>query len=909
MKKKVIHIISHSHWDREWYMPFEKHRRLLINLIDDCLELFESEKAFDSFHLDGQTIILDDYLEIKPENREILMRYIKERKFYAGPWYVLQDSFLTAGESNVRNLLFGIEEAKKYGNVCKIGYFPDTFGNAGQMPQLLKQAGMEAVVFGRGVKPIGFNNKVIDTKEYESSYSEMYWSSPDGSKLLGILFANWYCNGNEIPVTKEKAKEFWDNKIPEVLQYASTEHLLFMNGCDHQPVQKNIADAIALAEELYPEYEFRHSNFEEYIKCIKSEERNNLSTVTGELTSQATNGWTTLVNTTSSRIYLKQMNRDNEVALINHAEPLAAFCTELKMPYPQSLLDYAWKKLMENHPHDSICGCSVDEVHNEMITRHKKSLEVSQDIIAEGMNSITHNINTSVFLGSDTYPFTVFNTSGWERTGTVTVFVDTDKLYQENLHDAYCRLEDMEAKHFIVVDGNRKQVACRVEDMGVRFGYDLPQDAFRKPYMARYMKVTFEADSVPAMGYKVYALVRQEKSVDKEADGINKKSLVIPEGMENEYLKMTINSNGTINMLHKESQKLYQEICYYEDTGDIGNEYIYRQSPGEKAILSKDTECKWELIEDEPFRATYKITQTVTIPESADKLLGQEIKSIVDVRERRAGRSSKIKPLVLSTFLSLEAKGHGIKVRTEFDNEMKDHRLRVIVPTGIDTNYHFSESVFEIVKRSNRHLDAWENPSGCEHQQCFTGICNKDEGIVVANYGLYEYEVLPENNNAIAITLLRSVAEMGDWGVFPTAGAQCGGKTSAMFEIIPYCPDNVGFDPVIEAYQFQTPMLINQHDIGNGILPLENSFFQWDGRGIYLTGFKNARTPGYHIVRFMNGTEKESLLTIYSSGQIKRYYRSNVIEEFAAELGRKADGNIEIMLKPYEIFTLAMEIN
>ena len=213
MKKKTVHIISHSHWDREWYMPLERHKMKLLDLIDDNLELFEKDPDFRTFHLDGQTIVLDDYLEICPGKRELVEKYTKEGRFRVGPFYILQDEFLTSPESNIRNLQTGIREAKRYGNLTKVGYFPDAFGNAGQMPQILKQAGMEAVAFGRGVKPVGFNNELKEGGEYESAYSEMMWESPDGSALLGILFANWYCNGMEIPVDEAEAKAYWDERL------------------------------------------------------------------------------------------------------------------------------------------------------------------------------------------------------------------------------------------------------------------------------------------------------------------------------------------------------------------------------------------------------------------------------------------------------------------------------------------------------------------------------------------------------------------------------------------------------------------------------------------------------------------------------------------------------------------------
>jgi alpha-mannosidase len=889
-------------------MPFEQHRLKLVQLVDDCIELFERKEGFESFHLDGQTIAIDDYLEIKPENFEQLKRKVVEDRFLVGPWYILQDEFLTSPESCVRNLLVGIEESKKYGKVCKIGYFPDAFGNAGQMPQLLKQAGMEAVIFGRGVKPIGFNNEMIETGDYESQFSEMNWQSPDGSGLLGILFANWYNNGSEIPVEEKAAKAYWDQKLSDVLRYASTDHLLLMNGCDHQPVQKDIAQAIEVANRLYPEYEFRHSNFIDYIEGVKASQNNMLSTVTGELTSQSTDGWTTLVNTTSSRIYLKQLNRENEVALTNLTEPLAAFAAEGGADYPHAVLKYAWKTLMQNHPHDSICGCSVDEVHDEMVTRYNKSLQVSHELMTLSMDTIGSHIDTSSFIGKEAYPFIVYNTSGWERSGVVSVLVDLERNYTDPLPVAHDKMKNISFKNLALNDSQGNRISCKLTDMGVRFGYDLPDDKFRQPYMARHVKVTFESESVPSMGYKVYALMPEASEEFSEQPYKAAKSLIISEGMENKHLKVTINKNGTINLLHKANQKQYEGICYYEDTGDIGNEYIYRQPNGDVAILSKDAGCSYEVIEDEEYQATYQIVQNMLIPVSADEILEQERNRMTDFRLRKAKRSEALQTLTITTYLTLEKEGRGIKVRTEFDNRMKDHRLRVIIPTGIITASHFADSSFEIVKRPNHHADTWKNPSGCEHQQCFAGIEDDKNGLVIANFGLYEYELLPEENNAIAVTLLRSVGEMGDWGVFPTPGAQCLGKSSVGFELIPYSPVSEEIDPVVEAYQFQMPMLTKQIGVQNGSLPLEKSYFEWKGKGIYLTALKNKHNSNHRIVRFINATGVEQELSVTGMSTFTTAYRSNVIEEMLQELSVDAQGNLHVLIKPYEIFTLGLEV-
>ena len=248
MKAKELHIIAHTHWDREWYMSFEEHRVYLVRFMDKLIETLESKPDFLHFHLDGQFIIIDDYLEIRPQMKERLLKLIKDGRIQIGPLYVLQDEFLTSGEANIRNLLYGIKMCRSFGaEPVMLGYFPDAFANIGQMPQILAGFGIKYAAFGRGINDVQYNNTV--DPEYINP-SELIWRSPDGSSVIGVMFSHWYCNANELPEDIEKLSEKIDALIAADESSAKTPFILGMNGCDHQPVQADLPEVLEKARAL-----------------------------------------------------------------------------------------------------------------------------------------------------------------------------------------------------------------------------------------------------------------------------------------------------------------------------------------------------------------------------------------------------------------------------------------------------------------------------------------------------------------------------------------------------------------------------------------------------------------------------------------------------------------------------------
>ena len=911
--KTTVHIISHSHWDREWYQSFETHRMKLIELVDNILDKVENDPEFGGFFLDGQVIAIDDYLEIRPEKRAQVEKCIREGKVQTGPWYILQDEFLTSGEACVRNLQVGMQEAEQYGAVGNVGYFPDAFGNAGQMPQVLKQAGMDAVVFGRGVKPIGPNNEVTGG-QYESTYSEMMWASPDGTKLPGILFANWYNNGVEIPVDEAEAKVYWDKKLADARKFAATHQLLMMNGCDHQPLQKNITEAIRVARKLYPDVEFIHSDFKKYVEAMEKEISENFSTVKGELTSQETDGRWTLANTASSWIGLKQDNRAGETALERKAEPAAAMADVMGKAYPEDQMIYSWKKLMQNHPHDSICGCSVDEVNEEMKTRFAKSRQVADAIYDESVEYLTNKVNTAALPGDgEKIPFVVWNTSGETKSQVVEKELHLFRDYNLFVWDSYEAAEKVEFPAMVLRDADGNVVPAKIADAGVAFGYDLPDDRFRQPYMAKKVLVTFEAE-VPALGYRTYYLETAEQAQDVDVVSADENVL------ENDAVKVVVNADGSYNLLDKKTGRMYENLGFYEDTGDMGNEYIYIQDSGKQVVSTKGMKAEISCVEKNAFRTVVEICHKMMVPSGMGEELLRQREMCIDPYTRVANRSSELVEMDVKTVLTLEKSAKGLRVATTICNQAKDHRVRVILPTGLDTSMHMADSAFEVVRRNNRHNDTWTNPCGCERQQCFVAMEDAKGGLLVANRGLYEYEILEDQGNAVAVTLLRCVAEMGDWGYFPTPKAQQIGTFCLEFEVVPFAAGETG-DAFREGYAFQEDLTVEQAGLERaflrkpgqvkpklveGELPLEMSFLAFEGDGIHMTAFKKGQKKDDLFVRFVNNMEHEEVLSFKKEDWMKEVYRSNVIEEKGDLMIPDKDGGYHVALREFEIATFGV---
>lgn len=348
-------VVPHTHWDREWYLPFEQFRLRLGDVVDGVLETLERDPSFASFTLDGQAIVLEDYVEVRPENEGRLRALLAAGRLEAGPSYVLPDEILVGGESLVRNLLLGRRVCRRFGcEPSRAGYMPDSFGHPAQLPQILAGFGIDTFLFSRGM----------------------------GDELddVGVIF-RWHAGPTEVvasqmlPHYDNFARLTWYDdaeervrgiveRFGELVRGAGQDTIVLANGSDHLPIEPELPEIVAgLTESL--DTSVWIGRYDDYVPAAAG-----LPVHEGELVSSRLQNVLRGVN--SARIYLKQANERAQTRLLSIETAAALRTLHGEAPFPAADLQLAWRDLLRNHPHDSICGCSCDEVHRDMLVRYEQ---------------------------------------------------------------------------------------------------------------------------------------------------------------------------------------------------------------------------------------------------------------------------------------------------------------------------------------------------------------------------------------------------------------------------------------------------------------------------------------------------------------------------------------------------------
>src|SRR5262245_26759522 len=353
-------VVPHTHWDREWYRTREEFRHRLVRLVDALLDLLERDPEFRHFTLDGQTIVLDDYLEVRPAARSRIERQVRAGRLVVGPWYVLPDEWLVSGEALIRNLRLGQARAAASGASMPVGYVPDQFGHVGQLPQILAGVGLDCAVLWRGVP-----------RELDETL--FHWEAPDGTRVFGVYLVHGYGNAARLPL--EPGALAARLRAGALAPRSRVPSLLLMNGSDHEEPQPGLPAALAAASAGLDGIALELGTLPAFVERARREAPGPLPVLRGELRSGLRAPL--LEGCASARAAQKRAEFECDRLLVRHREPLSAWLGELGGDADPGVLELAWRTLLECHPHDSICGCSIDAVHAEIDTRLARVAQIA----------------------------------------------------------------------------------------------------------------------------------------------------------------------------------------------------------------------------------------------------------------------------------------------------------------------------------------------------------------------------------------------------------------------------------------------------------------------------------------------------------------------------------------------------
>ncbi|WP_137663158.1 mannosylglycerate hydrolase [Enterococcus hulanensis] len=839
--KKTVHVVPHSHWDREWYFTTSRSKIYLMHDLKKVLEQLEKENPYESFILDGQASLLDDYLKWRPQDKGRIEKLVQQGKLIIGPWYTQTDQLVISGESIVRNMLYGMKICEDFGDYMNVGYVPDSFGQAASMPQIYREFGISDTMFWRGVS------------DDDVAHTEYKWRGEDGSVVNVYQIPSGYYIGGAIPEREADLAEFLHQEpFKTTWGRSSTDQVYFPNGFDQAPVRENLPELVDQMNELYQdEYELQFSTIEKYIAAVK-ERQPELEEIAGELI----NGKLMRIHKTifSSRPDLKALNTKIQHYLVNVMEPVLTMAMQLGFEYPVETVKEIWKLMFETAAHDSIGSCVSDTTNEDVYMRYKQARDISMNLVELTLRQISTAINNPQ---AQEITFTLFNTYDTIRDGVVEAEVYLPQQNFAILDQAgnslpYTILELIDQTEYVLNQGN---VLNQVKEIY------LPEKVYKA-------KIAFETTEVPSMGYT-------QLTIDLKGDSSAPIQELSSDTIENEHYRITINKNGSLDILDKANEVLYQNQGIIEENGDDGDSFNYSPPMKDWVISSSEAEPQVTIKQSAIYQSV-RVEFLLTVPK--------------DLTERAEQKASAKLPITLELALKKGSPLLDFKLTVENQN-VDSHRVCVLFDTGIASKFSIADQQFGTLQRPvvfekemalwEANKDQWnEQPIAIETCQSFAGLFDDGRGVAVMPKGVREYEIIGEQFDTIRLTIFRTYGFMGKENlmyrpgrasgetVIATPDAQCHKTMSFEFSVAYFAE---GFDQAnvaqlakqavtpIEVYQYaeflNSRLIFTLGDVEQ-TLPASFSLLSITGN-LTLSVLKKAEDrPGY-ILRLYNGLLEE----------------------------------------------------
>ena len=879
--KRKIHVIPHSHWDREWYFTTSRSKVYLMKDLGDVLNTLENDPEFKYFMVDAQGSLLDDYIKWRPQDKERISKLVNDGRLVIGPWYTQTDQLVISGESIVRNMYYGMKRCESFGKYMNVGYVPDSFGQSGNMPQIYRQFGIEDTLFWRGV-----SDDMVKHTDYN-------WRGDDGSVVFTTQIPFGYYIGGNIPEEPEENEEFWQKECLEKAGGRSaTRHIYFPNGFDQAPVRTNLPQLVKERNEKDPENEYVISCIEDYIKDVKSENPE-LEEVQGELV--IAKHMRIHKSIFSSRSDLKVMNTQIQNYVTNVMEPLLTISYNLGNEYPHEAVAEIWKLLFENAAHDSIGSCISDTANEDVYVRYKQARDIAVNLVELHSRLIATNVKNDADM-----TFTAINTLPQKRKDTVIV-----KTY-------------VPGGKFAIIDEKGNDVDYTIIKSRDLTDYVLSQtimlDPSRKFYVPdQVLEVTMaiKANDVPALGYVQYSIDTQKDSHKETAD---KKVL------ENKYYTIEVEENGSLTIVDKANNVTYKNQGILVENGDDGDSFNYSPPRKDMEVFSNESKC------------TVKISGS-DIYDQAEIHFDMVVPA--DLDERAEGKVSVT--MLVDMTVALRKDSKVIDFNVKVDNKGLSHRLCVLFDSQIVSAFNYADQQFGLIKRPNyyekemklymesmnnktekkagiQELANWANdqstwqepPISIEPTQSYVSLTDGKTGIAVIPQGVREYEVLDDSK--IRLTLFRTYGFMGKENliyrpgrasgerIIETPAAQLLKEMEFNFGFTSYAGDINDSDIDTLAKQYNTNLEVYTYaEFLNGRLIFSqreiegqnakiHRLFETEGN-LVVSAVKKAEEDDGYIIRLYNGKDHKDLDDkIKFNFDIKEAYYTNLKEEKTEEI-------------------------
>ncbi|MDY7079889.1 MAG: glycoside hydrolase family 38 C-terminal domain-containing protein [Chloroflexota bacterium] len=944
-----VTFVAHTHWDREWYRTFQQFRYDLVRLVDQVLDILQADPAYCCFMLDGQTIVLDDYLAVRPERESDLRELVQAGRLLIGPWHALPDEFLVSGEALVRNFQLGSRTAARFGGRMPVGYTPDPFGHISQLPQILHGVGIDTAVFRRGLA---------------DEPTLLWWEAPDGSRVFTVYLRDSYDNAGWLPDDPQLFPRHLKRLVESLAPHTPISHVLLMYGADHKFPVAALPRLLQVARQALPDMRLHQGSLSTYIADVRKVS-DDLPVVCGELDTPKRHHL--LPGVWSARMWVKQRNSAAQVSLERYAEPLAAFARVWGGPQRQAQLWMAWRLLIQNHAHDSICGCSVDQVHEEMRPRFDQAEQVADLVSQESLTYLARQLDVQPLLDATPscprpqahhidfsapwpvgWTVAVYNPVPDSTSAPVKVEVPvlppgyTYRVFDARGRDVAWELiqrPEMELDRWTVPGGDMPALLAELANSAVRgravrwsqflrlgeeaelwlewgeqdvVGHSrlvdrLSESLAKHPIRQCQVRtwaggrvwLRFQATDSPGLGLDVYFVHPWPGQPNLET----KAALAEPE-IENEFFCLTAATDGTLTLLDKRTGRRFPGLNRFVDGGDRGDEYNFCP-PVRDRIVGSPAEAPVVTAFDAGLRGQcLEVQQVYHLP--------------ARLKRDRQSRSDGTVPVQIVSRAWLRSGTPRLDIETTVDNKSEDHRLRVHFPTGLVASHTLAESAFDLVSRSfNRPPDTtgWiEQPVTTQPQQSFVLAEEEGQGFLLANRGLPEVEAIRSEDGRVtfALTLLRCIGwlsrddfpcRVGQAGPqMVTPGAQMSGQCHFHYAVVPYTER---WAAVAQAHGFNAPPMAVAVPGKSGPLSPGQPWLTVEPTGFLITTIKPEENGKGLILRGFNATEEPLVVTLQATWPIGAAQQVNLLEE-SRETLLVESGSIRVSAKSKQIISVAL---